>query len=317
MKKYISILIRLAVTTGLLFFVFKRVPYQDLMDICKQANKTYLFLGFSTFLLMYVLGVMRWKFFLRSLGLDIPYSRLTLSFVSSLFFNLFFPSIVAGDVFRTTSIGIANKELKKAGASVLMDRFSGSFAMLIIAGVSYALGFKLLPLKSVGLAILFMITVIGGSALVIFSRRIFHFLISCLKKDSKLRQKIIDFHDQLYFFRENPKIFLQSFFFSIPIQLTAPVAFYILVKGFGLNDVNILHFFILVPILMAVSLVPITIAGLGLRENAAVFFFSLISINPQISTSLSLMSGAVMIFTGLVGGLFYVTVYHRCFQSDS
>ncbi len=316
MKKKISIFLRIAVKGSLLFFLIKKVPYKDLFVVYKTAHKGLLLGGFLTFLLGYMLGVMRWKFFLRVLGLDISYPKLILSFVSSLSFNLFCPSIVAGDIFRTTSIGLAHSQLKKVASSVLIDRFSGSFALVTVATVSYIFGRHLVPAKSVALAIMILISVIGGSGLIIFNRRIFHFLIGFLKNGSRLKEKVIDFHDQLYFFRENPKIFLKSFIYSLPIQLVSPVGFFILARGFGLQGLNIVHFFILVPILMGIALIPITIGGFGLRENAAVSFFGLIGLTPQVSTNLSLINGAVVIFMGLCGGLIYVSVYHRCLQSD-
>jgi hypothetical protein len=66
---------------------------------------------------------------------------------------------------------------------------------------------------------------------------------------------------------------------------------------------------------MMIALVPITIAGAGLREGAVVYFFTLIGIAKQISLGISLLNLAFTIFVGLCGGIFYVTVYHRWLQS--
>jgi uncharacterized membrane protein YbhN (UPF0104 family) len=92
--------------------------------------------------------------------------------------------------------------------------------------------------------------------------------------------------------------------------------FFVTSKAFGL-DLGIIYFLILVPIIMMIALIPITIAGAGTREAAAVYFFSLVGINKSIGLGMSLLNLAFTIFIGLLGGIFYVTIYHRRLQSPS
>ena len=98
--------------------------------------------------------------------------------------------------------------------------------------------------------------------------------------------------------------------------MVAPIAFYVSSKAFNL-EVGLIYFLVLVPIIMVIAIIPVTIAGLGLRENAAVFFFSLIGISADLSASLSLISGLSIIISGIVGGIIYVGLSNRCFQSCS
>jgi len=321
LDKKVSLFLRILVTIGLLYYLFKRVPYRDLIDIFVNSDKIYIFLSFLIFFISISLGMLRWRFLLHSLGLKVTYPEATGTYLSCYFFNLFFPSFVAGDVFRGASIASRHGEMKKVFSSVLMDRFSGAFGLALVTAISFILAICFnffesidFPYKEVAGAIFSISAIVALASLFIFSKRVFSFSLKILKKESALRNKLINFHDQLYFFRKKPKVFLKSLCYSIPIQMLAPIAFFISSKAFGL-DLGFVYFLILTPIIMAIAIIPISIAGLGIRENAAVFFFCLVGVKANIGTGMSLLNGAFLILLGVFGGLFYVSLYHRWIQS--
>jgi len=152
------------------------------------------------------------------------------------------------------------------------------------------------------------------SFLVIFSKSFFRFLVKIFKKKPRFEARLISFHDKLYFFKKNPKVFAKSFLFSLPIQLLGVVAFVVISKAFGLS-LNFIYFFIVIPIITAIVLVPITIAGAGTREASIVYFFSLVGIEESVSMGISLVNLIFVISMGIIGGIFYVSIHHRWFQS--
>jgi uncharacterized protein (TIRG00374 family) len=197
-----------------------------------------------------------------------------------------------------------------------MDRFSGVVALCAVSLFSFIAAGDLIHQQEVFFAIMILFAIIVVVSLVIFSRRVFSFLIRVLKDNSLFKKKIVELHDQLYFFKKSPKVFIKSLFFSLSIQILTPIGFFVLSKAFGL-DVGIVYFLALIPIIMLIAFIPITIAGAGTREAAAVYFFSLIGVDKSISLSLSLLNLVFFIFVGILGGIFYVSVYHRWFQSNS
>jgi uncharacterized protein (TIRG00374 family) len=238
------------------------------------------------------------------------------SYFSGLFFNLIFHSFVAGDIFRGFSISKRHGEAKKVASSVLMDRFSGAVGLVLVAFFSYIGGRRFVTDKEVVFSLIILCIIITFVSLIIFSKHVFSFLTNIFKNGSKFKEKIVAFHDHLYFFRKNPAVFFKSMLFSVPIQILTPLQFFVASRAFGV-DTGIIYFFILVPIIMMIALIPITIAGAGTREAAAVYFFSLIGIEKSIALSFSLLNLAFTIFIGLLGGIFYVTFYHRRLQSYS
>ena len=260
-----------------------------------------------------VLGAFRWRFLLSSLGLNISVREALYAFFSSLFFNLFFPSFVAGDVFRGFSISYRYGQTKKVASSVLMDRFSGATALVLVALISFIAARGLIPLKDVALPLGLLCLLLIASSAIIFSRRVFSFLVKILKKESPLKKKLVSFHDQLYFFRQNPSVFVKSLLFSFPIQIISALSFWVVSKAFSLT-LGPMYFLILVPIVMAIALIPITIAGAGTREAAALYFFSLLGIDKGTALSISLLNLFFLVALGILGGIIYVSVYHRWLQ---
>lgn len=313
MNKKLSFILRIFITFSLLFVLIKIVPYKNLIDVCRSSQKEYLFLGFGILCLAAAVVFWRWKYILDSLGFKISLSEVSMSFLTGMFFNLFFPSFVAGDVFRGISISSRYGQAKKAASSVVMDRFCGCVALIVVAFCSFLAGRNILVQPQVFVSL--MILAVGAVFvfLVIFSRRFFSFITAVFKKKPTLRQKLIDFHTQIYFFRKNPQFFINAMFLSLVAQGLNSFGFFVMAKAFGV-DVSIMYFFILIPIIMAVAMLPITIAGIGTREAAAVYFLSLAGIEKSVGLSISFLNLAFLIFLGVIGGILYVSIYHRWLQ---
>lgn len=317
MNKKVVLILKIIISIGLLFVITRLVPYGKLVDIYANSKKIYIYLGFLAFFLCLILGGFRWWFLLLALNIKVSLKEAMLAFFSSYSFNLIFPSFVAGDIFRGFTVSSRYGELKKVASSVLMDRFSGSAGLALIVIFSLIIGKEYIFSHQevlYSLAVYCFITAIVS--LYIFSKTIFMFSLRVLKKGSPLKEKMISFHDQLYFFRNNLGAFMLSLLFSISSQILTILSFFITSKAFALN-VEFIYFLILVPIIAVAAIIPITIAGAGTRETAAIYFFSLAGIEKSIGLGISLLNLAFYIVVGVLGGLVYVSIYHRRLQPSS
>jgi len=313
-KGKIFLLFRLLATAAILLALFKFVPYEKLVSVYRDSKKGYLVLGFFIFFLCQTIGIFRWRFLLSSLGINISIREAFYSYFCGLFLNLFFPSSVAGDVFRSFCISYRHGDTGRVASSVLMDRFSGAIALTIVGLFAFIFGRSIVPSEGIAVALFLLCAIIGFSSLVIFSRSFFRLLARVFKRKPRLEEKLISFHDKLYFFKDNPKVFAKSFLFSLPIQLLMPTGFFIISRAFDVN-LGAIYFFIVIPIVTVIALIPITIAGAGTREAAAVYFFSLVGIEKSIGLGISLLNLIFLISMSIIGGIFYVSVYHKWLQS--
>jgi uncharacterized protein (TIRG00374 family) len=301
-------------TAALIFALYKFVPYSQLSHIYKTSIKFSLFFAFFLYACGITLGILRWRILLACLGIHIPWCESFCAYLSGLFFNLFFPSFVAGDVFRGAGISYRYGETQKVFSSVLLDRYSGGIALNCIALVSFLTGWKMFFHWQIFYALMIFTAASFFVTMLIMSKSFFAFWMNILKKGSKLRKKLVDFHDQLYFFRERPKAFFRTFFISLFIQTFTCLLFYFVACAFRQN-ISVLYFFIVVPIIMVIAIMPITIAGIGTREFAAIYFLSLIGVQRSVALSISLVNLTCMVGSGILGGIVYVSVYHRWLQS--
>ena len=316
-KKF-SLIIKIFISLAILFVLFRLVPYRDLLDVFKHSKKIYILSGFLVYVLVQLIAILRWHFLLHSIGVKASFKDVFGASFSGLFFNLIFPSFVAGDVFKGFSISSSHGETKKVASSVLMDRFNGSFALGLVAFISFLAGKHLLPQeqKAITLSLIILCLVIIFFSLLIFSKRFFLFFTKFFKKDSLLRKRLVSLQEQLYFFRKNPSVFMKGLLFSLPVQILTAISFFVISKAFDVN-VGAIYFLILVPIIMMIALMPITIAGAGTREAAAISFLPLIGISRSVAFGISLLNFMFTLLLGLLGGVFYVAVYNRRLQSRS
>lgn len=314
-NKNFFFILRIFIGGGLLFALFKLVPFKDIIDIYKTASKFYIFLAFSLIFLGHIIGALRWKFVLNFLGIPISFKEALYAFLSGTFFVLIFPSFLASDVFRGVVLSKRFKNRKKAFFSVFIDRLSGLVALAGIVSFSYILGKSLIKEKEVLWAVVGMFLLGMCTFFIIFSKSIFPVLKKIFKRVPKVKEKIESLRGEFAFLRKNPSLFFKTIvYFSLPIQITTILSFFYSAKAFALS-ISFIHFFILIPIIMVIAFLPLTIAGLGTRDMACVYFFSKLGVSEALSFSLSLLNFAFMVSISLLGGVVYVMVYHRWMES--
>lgn len=313
MNKYLSFFLRLFVTAAIFFALFKFIPYQELIEAYKESQIVYIGYSLLAFFFALMMGVTRWWVILADLGVRVSFRETVYAFFSGMFFNLFFPSLVAGDFFRGFALHYRHGNTKRVASSVVMDRFSGMLALGLIAVIALLFGWRRFIVPQVLLPLTVLLAGLSVMTIIVFSKRIFLFLISKVKKDSAFRQKLISFHDQLHVFKTKPIVFVRAMSFSILIQMAIPVSFFLAARAFGV-EAGLLSFLILVPLIITIASIPITIAGAGAREAASVYLFTLIGVEHSISLSVSLLNLVFMVSFGILGGVLYVAVYHRWLQ---
>jgi uncharacterized membrane protein YbhN (UPF0104 family) len=124
-------------------------------------------------------------------------------------------------------------------------------------------------------------------------------------------KSINPFYTSLMGYKIKKKILVKALILSLIIQAVSIMEVYLLSIAIGLS-VPIIYFFIFVPIINAVSAIPVSISGLGVREAgfAALFnmFFLQLGVTSDHAVSLSLLIFAVMILVNLIGGIEYVRI---------
>jgi uncharacterized protein (TIRG00374 family) len=252
---------------------------------------------------------------LRAVKVNLPLKRVITSCAGGLFFSLFLPSTVGGDVARSIDLARYTQKPKEIVATVLLDRLSGYVGLVIVILFAVLAGWKMIGGDIVVLISVGLITGILVVALfILFNKFLYRQInkILHLPNAGKIRTTLKRLFYEIHYFREHKKVLFYNILISVLIQVLSPVVFYILALAIGMPATNPVYFFIFVPIIGAITLLPISLGGFGLRENTAVIFFAKAGVAGNSAAAMGFLNSIFILISGIMGGIIYVlTVRHR------
>ena len=310
MRKIISFIIRISISIGILVFLFEQVDLIKIIQIISLSKKAILTSACLLILLNYVFAFLRWKMLLFGLGLNFAQSFIFKSFCIGYFFNLFFPSTVGGDFMRIMDLGLRTQKPRQVVASVILDRLSGYSAMIVIALLALLLGFRFITDRVVFFALGIMSTLLAGILAILFNNFLFSKATKLLSFLGKIGKALSNLHFEIYNFRNQKRVILKNFVYSLIIQFTFSFSVYLISLSLGAS-IRPIYFFIFVPIISSISALPISVGGLGLREASSMYLFTNVGMQKETALAIALIVFLTIIFLGLSGGIIYVLTFSR------
>ena len=319
-KRIFSVLLRIVVSIVLLvlLFRFNKIDAISIINDIKGADKALLAAGFIILFLIYLLGFWRWHMLLKAAGIQASLKRLIVSFCGGAFFSIFLPSTIGGDVVKTADLAGHTRKAKEVIATVLLDRLSGYIGLVFVILPALLLGKDLVRDKVVISSVAAIVVLLIFILLVLFNRFIYSRITEFLTAPGagKIKETISDLHSEIHIFRRHKKLIVYNLILSFFIQLISPLSVYFIALSLGIK-INLIYFLIFLPIIGAITLLPIAIGGLGLRESLFVAYFAKVGVIKQSAIAMSLLSFFFIVIYGALGGIIYVlTVHHRRLQRN-
>lgn len=250
-----------------------------------------------------VMAVRLWRIF-KIQGVDVSYGTTLYLCTVGLFFNLFLPSAVGGDVAK---IYYAYKHSGKKIASttsVILDRLLGLIAIMIIAMTAMFFYHKEFEDPRVSYAFYFFLASIAAVTVFFGSRRFaraFKWLSFLIPSDA-LKQKLSELYHALYACKNHVPTLILCLLISLFGQSLVIVSTFWLAEGLG-AAVPIGVYFVIIPLVSILSMAP-SLGGLGVREAGSVYFFSHY-MDPERALALSLLVDFLIYGFGFLSGLWY------------
>ena len=193
-----------------------------------------------------------------------------------------------------------------SAASVLMERICGFTALLVICWISLVFSFRMLEGTNIVPIAIAMSLAFVFSLAVLFNARLMDKTLSLTRfvKRWNLEDRLKKAYNSLYSFRASKGVVLSALVVSLVAQLVGIASTFLISQALGLN-VPFVYFLVVVPIIWVITMVPISIGGLGVREGAFVFFFTQQGVSTETALLLSLLFFSLSLFTALVGGIIY------------
>lgn len=312
MKGKLSALIKTLVTALLFYFLFRKMDFQQFGATIGNARIGVLFGSFALLWLGHYMCIFRWRMLMRPLMPVFSLTRLFEIYCIGLFFNLTFPTAVGGDVVKIYYAGKPSRKYAQSFAATFLDRDSGMLAMMIIACV----GTMLLPLKVPGIPVSLVVWVSFAGFIVlnvvIFMPYMHRLLTRLLNKVrlSRVATRVDAISSAFQIMGKNPRVLFDSLLISILNQLL--VFAYTWVTAVGLHlTVPFLYFLVFVPVISLITMIPITLSGIGLREYAFMSLFGAIGVAPASCLALGLFSSIMILLSAVPGGIVYIFFRNR------
>lgn len=307
-KKILSNLLKVAISVGGLAYIFWKVPFAE---VCghwtAQALPWILLILFCTVCSM-AIQANRWRSLLLEEGKKIKFRTFYAYIALGYFFNNLLPSGFGGDAVKTIAFGKRFGNIANSVAAVAISRVMGLLAMFLcfFATLPFVVARYDIPTIYTGavsaVALVSVLVIVGG----LFSDKI--------KLPAKLTAKVpflLKLQDAFSIYRGYKKAFLLSGLDSIWLQISSIAIHYAYFQAVGV-PVDLATITVFMTITITVSMLPISINGIGIREGVNVSLFTgLLGIPADIVLAAALIGYIPMLFQAAQGAFVFAIIGKR------
>ncbi len=293
-------LIKLIVTIVFLFIIFKFTDIDTLKNTIINIKYPFLLLAIICQLMSNLIASLRWSLIMSALDFKENVLFYVKSYFKGAFFNQALPSSIGGDAVRILELGELGYKKTEAFYGIFIDRIIGLFGLLFLNLAANLMNSNLLPGWLFNLInIISVLSIIGLFGLALIRKIKILENIAILKNFYELSKRFRNVY------RTKLKIIIQLVL-SVIIHLFSILAVYAISKSIGM-EYSLGVFLVIFPPVFLFTLIPISLAGWGVREGAMIGFFMLIGASKEQVLSLSVLYGIIVILCSLPGMVFWIT----------
>ncbi len=284
-------MIKAGVSMAILVYLFRKIEFFEVWQLFKKVHIEYLAAGLVLYLIGQVSCAYRWKLVASLMGFHNRFAEFFTYYFIGMFFNLFLPTAIGGDIGKCYYLARGNKKVLRAVVSVLVDRGAGLIVLVMIAGISLTIVDSISLPSSLPAGIL-----IGNAAVVIglvtpvFAGK---YLTRMGEKVSLLltywKQPLPLIKAVVISFIFHALIIIIHILIGLSLEMTIPWKFYLFV----------------VPLVVTVSMLPVSLSGIGLREGAYVFFLAFVNVPKTEALTFAFGWFTIFLMSSLSGGIVF------------
>ena len=314
MRRILVSTIKILISAALLYLALRKVNLVELAArINNVASLGWIALAIAVYFVQIFVGVLRWCEVSAACGAPLPVTRAMRYNLIGTFFNQTLPSSIGGDAVRLWLVARSGAGWRAATYSIFVDRAIGLIALAIIIVATLPWSYDLIADPHGRSALLFvdLVALAGGLGFLLFGvlqwpwlKRWWgtHHLHAC----AVIANRVI-------FNRSSgPKIAI----LSLSVHVLAVVIAWCVVRAIA-APVSFGQTFQLVPPVLLITMVPISIAGWGVREATMGLAFGYAGLIANEGVNISLLFGAVSFIVGALGGLVWVFSAEKAAQGSA
>ncbi len=309
MKKILVAVLQIAVTVAVLFWVFHDPQKRAQMAVAlRMADYRWIIAALICYFLVELAAGIRWWILLKVQQIHLSIARVAGLFLIGMFYNQFLPGGTGGDIMKSYLL-LKETPGKATGAllAVVFDRMVGLVALISITGALIALRYDwLTQLQETKHLVWLLVAILSSAVLMLVTS----FVVSGFHLAHKLperfpgREKLIELSAAYHLYARHWRATLAAFGASIIAHLATFGTFLCVAYAFRAS-VAVLDFFAIMPIERTISSLPISFAGVGLREKIfQIMLHGLCGVPEAVAVLIGSMSFLVMLASARRAGSF-------------
>jgi hypothetical protein len=271
MKKILISVFQVSVTIAVLYWVYHDPSRRaQMVEAIRNAQYRWVVIAILAYIVVEGAAAFRWHVLLKVQKIHLTLPRLLGLFFIGMFYNQFLPGGTGGDIMKSYYL-LKETPDKKAGAllAVVFDRFIGLVALVAITATLISLRYDFLSQKPETRNLLWILLgLLGFSVVFLISTFVISGfnLLHSLPAKFPGRDKLIEISAAYHLYAHHWRATLVAFMASIVAHLATFTTFLFAAYALG-AFVPVVDFFAVMPVERTISALPISFAGIGLREK--------------------------------------------------
>lgn len=307
-----KLILKFAVSAALIWIIFSEIDTQALGAQLARLEVLPVVLAALVLWATSLIAAWRWRAVIARMmpaGSKLPkFLRVYQILWIGLFFNQTLPSAAGGDAMRMWLVRRSGLGNAAAINSVLIDRISALGGVILLVAVSFPLIAGRID-DDAGVAAIWILLA-GCTAAIVLAMVLDRIPLPRRVHEFRIVKGIRLLSTDLRGVMTGRAIAVPIIAASIVIQIMVAAMVYGLGVSLGM-PIRLLDCIALMPIVILITMVPISIAGWGVREGAMVAAFGYVGLSPVSALSLSLLFGFINLAISLPGGIIWLLQRER------
>ena len=302
MRGFLLLAARILVSAALLFFAFRGINVAAIQSRLSGINPVWVLLAILATIFQIFLGALRWRLISTACTAPLGTGQAFRYNMIGAFFNQTLPSTIGGDAMRLWLVKQTGAGWRAATYSVLVDRAIGLIALAIIVIASLPWSYELVANHRGRIALLLVdVGALGAGLGFLLLGYLSWKWLRTFWPTKHVHACSVIANRVIFNRRSGPKIAV----LSLSIHVMAVVIAWCAVRSIS-APAAFEQLFMLIPPIMLITMLPISIAGWGVREATMMVAFGYAGLAQTDGTIVSLLFGASSFVVGAIGGLIWI-----------
>ncbi len=298
--------IKIGVSLGLFVLIFRAVDFREVLEVVRTLNPWLLVPALGLQILSALIAAVRWYMIMHELSFAKGPPFYIRSYFKGTFFNQALPTSIGGDALRVLEAAKVGGGKREAFYGVFIDRIVGLLGLLLLNLIAIfinpvflkdnpAVHYVIIAMAVSGFVGVFILVLLGDVKWLTSNR------VTKLIHDLSHRIRTV--------YRSGRTITIQVFL-SVVIHLLSMLTVYLIGLSIGL-EYDLFIYLVVVPPVILLTIIPLSLAGWGVRESGMIGLFLLIGAEKASILSMSLIYGLMLVAASMPGLYFFLLSRHQ------